>query len=224
MIKAVIFDMDGLLIDTEKYHTACWIEAAREQGYEMTMETALKLRSLGAEYAAPMLKEEFGEGLNYEKLKAVKRNLMDRKLSEISVELKKGALELLSWLSGQNCKKAVATATRREKAEECLKSTGLWSYFDAVLSVTGVKHGKPMPDVYLEACKRLGEAPEDCLALEDSPNGAWSAVRAGCKTVMIPDLTPVPKELKDSLSGEAESLLDIIDIISDSKGLLNHIS
>lgn len=213
MIKAVIFDMDGLLIDTEKHHTACWIEAAREQGFEMTMETALKLRSLGAEFAAPMLQEEFGEGLDYEKLRLIKRSLMDKRLYEIPVKLKKGAIELLSWLSEQNCKKAVATATRREKAEECLKSTGLWSYFDEVLSVTGVAHGKPMPDVYLEACKKLGEAPENCLALEDSPNGAWSAVRAGCKTVMIPDLTPVPEDLKGRLFGEAESLLNMIDMV-----------
>lgn len=213
MIKAIIFDMDGLLIDTEKYHTACWIAAAREQGFEMTMETALKLRSLGAEFAEPMLQEEFGEELDYEKLRLIKRTLMEKRLYETPAELKKGAVELLSWLSGQNCKKAVATATRREKAEECLKSTGLWSYFDAVLSVTGVAHGKPMPDVYLEACKKLEEAPENCLALEDSPNGAWSAVRAGCRTVMIPDLTPVPEELKGKLFGEAGSLLDLIDMI-----------
>lgn len=213
MIKAIIFDMDGLLIDTEKHHTACWIEAAKEQGFEMTMETALKLRSLGAEFAAPMLQEELGAGLDYEKLRRVKRSLMDKRLYETPIKLKKGALELLSWLSKTNCKKAVATATRREKAEECLKSTGLWPYFDEVLSVTGVAHGKPMPDIYLEACRKLGETPENCLALEDSPNGAWSAIRAGCKTVMIPDLTPVPKDFKGKLFGEAESLVNVIDMV-----------
>jgi HAD superfamily hydrolase (TIGR01509 family) len=212
-IKAMIFDMDGLLLDTEKHHTRCWREAAKEQGFMMSVDTSLKLRSLAAEYAKPMLLEQFGETLDYERLKREKRKRMDQVLSEHPLEVKEGARELLTFLSDKKCKKAVATATRKEKAEQFLKTTGLWEYFDEVLSVTGVEHGKPMPDIYLEVCRMLGEKPEECVALEDSPNGALAAVRAGCRTILVPDLTPAPQDLKEYLWKEANSLKEVMELI-----------
>lgn len=215
MIKAVIFDMDGLLMDTERIHVACWQEAAKIMGYEMSYETALDIRSLAAEFAEPFLKEKLGNCLDYEKLRQTKRELFDIRLKEKGLIIKEGAVELLTWLGKEHYKKAVATATRIEKAEEFLSALKIRSYFDTVISVSGVAHGKPEPDVYLEACRCLGEETVNCLALEDSPNGALSALRAGCQTVMIPDLSPVPEELKEKLTGWEDNLKDVIRFIQN---------
>lgn len=184
MIHAIIFDMDGLLIDTEPYHTASWQRAAREMGYDMEMETAYQLRSLAGEFAGPMMKDIYGKDFHFEELHQRKRKIMDELLADSPIKEKRGAKELLGWLSSRGWKRAVATATRQEKANE-----------------------------YLEACKRIGEKPENCLALEDSPNGAWAGVRAGCKTIMVPDLTPVLPELKDKIWKEAADLLEVKQIL-----------
>lgn len=217
MINAVIFDMDGLLIDTEKHHLKCWRGAAKEMGYEMSLETSLELRSLAAEFAKTLLKEKYGQDFDYEKLHQIKRKLFKERMEIHPVEIKKGAKELLSWLEKQGYKRVVATASSLESAEQNLAKAGIREYFDYVISAHNVVHGKPMPDVYLEACRRIEERPEDCIALEDSPNGAWAAVRAGCQTIMVPDQTPAPEELKDKLLSVKENLLEVKEYLEKNK-------
>lgn len=215
MIHAVIFDMDGTLIDTEQYHISCWRQASEDNGFPMSLETGLRMRSLAAEYAVPMLKELYGEEYDFEKVRNRKRKLMDEMLTNHPIEKKEGAGELLCWLKENGYKCAVATASNPVNTKKWLKELKLRDYFDYVVSAQQVPHGKPMPDIYLEVCKVIGEEPENCIAIEDSPNGALSAIRAGCKTIMIPDLTPVPKELKSGLFGEADNLKEVIGFLEE---------
>ena len=209
-IHAVIFDMDGLLIDTEKHLVRCWCQAAQEMGFPMERRHALHIRSLAGKFAAPYLQGELGPEFDYQKVRARRKELVAEILELEGVERKKGALELLKWLKDNGYRTAVATATDEERAEQYLTQIGVRQLLDRVVCATMVENGKPMPDVYLYACEAIGEKPENCVALEDSPNGVLSAYRAGCNVIMVPDLTPPDEETAPLLSGQAESLLDVI--------------
>lgn len=215
MIKAVVFDMDGLLLDTEKLLVKFWVKAANEYGYPMTREQALSLRSLHRSFAIPLLKGLFGEEFDYIKVRARRMELMREYLAQNPLELKSGAVELLEFLRGRKIPAAVCTATDYDRAAEYLKKAGIFDYFDRIICATMVEKGKPMPDIYLYAAQQLGLNPCECMALEDSPNGVKSAAAAGFVTVMIPDLTEPDVELRGIISGSADSLKDVADIIRD---------
>ena len=189
MIKAVIFDMDGVLIDTEKLLNIYWQQAAREAGFLVTREDGLAIRSLAAKYAGPYLQEKFGPQFDYAAIRARRKELMREHIAVHGIEKKPGVDEILDYLRTKNIKTAVATATDPERAKQYLTQVGIYDKFDKVVCATMVENGKPEPDVYLYACEQIGEKPSDCIAVEDSPNGITSAYRAGLSVVMVPDLT-----------------------------------
>lgn len=213
MIKAVIFDMDGTLIDTEKYYRVFWPRALAEFGYHMTDEQALALRSLGRPFAPRQLRTWFGEELDYAAVRQRRKELMEECLDREGIRRKPGALELIIRLREKGYITAVATATDPERTARYLRLTGLEGYFAQVISATQVAEGKPSPDIYDYACEQLGLAPESCLAVEDSPNGVLSAYRAGCKVVMVPDQTEPEEELKKYLLARADNLGEIEGIL-----------
>lgn len=218
MIKAVIFDMDGVLIDTEKHYNAAWCEAARMAGFEdFKREHALMLRSCDARLAAEMMKDIFGADFDYYAIREVRRRLVAKRLEEYGLEKKPGIDEILAFLRGSGIKTAVATATPIELTLQHLEKIGVKDQFDKIVSAKQVARGKPAPDVYLYACEQIGERPSDCIAVEDSPNGIRSAYAAGCKPVMVPDLTPPDEELKPLLYAAADSLEDLIRILIDRR-------
>lgn len=213
MIHAVIFDMDGILIDTEKYLYQYWRQAAQEAGYELTHEQLLRFRSFSREYAEPYFKELLGENFDFQSVRRRRVELMNRHLETYGVEKKPEVDEFLDWLTAHGYKKAVSTAAREDRTKEHLTQVGIYDRFDQIACAPSVPHGKPMPDVYLHACEQIGEKPEHCLALEDSDNGALSAHRAGCKVVMVKDLADPLPETARFLDGTADSLLEVIPIL-----------
>lgn len=214
MIKAVIFDMDGVLLDTEKHYCTLWLRAAHELGFDnFTLQHSYQIRSMAAEYAEPMLREQLGDSFDYYAVRERRRVLVDQALREQGIEGKPGAEELLAWLRGQGIKTAVATATQKDLATERLAAVGLAQYFDQIVSAKNVKHGKPAPDVYLYACAQIGEQPQHCIAVEDSPNGIQSAYRAGLRTVMVPDQTQPDEALFEMLFACVPNLRDMIEIV-----------
>lgn len=196
MIRAVLFDMDGTLIDTEKYYRVFWPKAMAEFGYHMTDEQVLSMRSLGRPFAPARLKDWFGEELDYYAIRARRTEMMEAQLDLDGIQLKPGAVEILEELRRRGILAAVATATPPERTEKYLGLTGIRPYFSKIISATQVKEGKPSPDIYLYACEQLGLSPEECLAVEDAPNGILAARRAGLRVVMVPDQTQPDEELK----------------------------
>ncbi len=213
MIHAVIFDMDGLLINTEKYLYQCWKQAAEEAGYHLTHEQLLCFRSLSAEFAVPRFRAMRGEGFDYQAVRKRRKELMEKHLEINGIEKKPGVDRLLLWLAQNKYKTAVATASDAERTKKYLTEIGIYHQFHEVVCAPSLPHGKPMPDVYLHACARIGEKPEHCLALEDSDNGAVSAHRAGCKVIMVKDLADPLWETAQFLDGVAENLEEVIPLL-----------
>ena len=123
-------------------------------------------------------------------------------------------MEILTWLRGQGITVAMATANDLQRTTRYLKRIGLYEYFDELICADMVKQGKPAPDIYAHACEVLGLEPDETMAVEDSPNGVRSAAGAGCRTVMIPDLTEPDEELSKLLWARADKLTDLKDLLS----------
>lgn len=215
-IKGVIFDMDGLMLDTEKLLLKFWIMSANEFGFDMKREHVLGIRSLAAKYAIPKLQGIFGENFDYYAVRKRRIELMNKYIEENGVEKKPGLDKLLEFLKKHEYKIAVATATDKLRAEVYLNSVGVLDYFDVMVCGPMVVNGKPAPDIYLKACELLKLEPSVCLALEDSPNGILSAYRAGCRPVMIPDLTQPDHETSKLLYKKLDRLDSVIDLLENS--------
>ena len=213
MIKAVIFDMDGLIFDTEKLLVKYWCQAANEYGFDMRREHALGIRSLARKFAIPHLQGIFGEEFDYVKIRTRRMELMSAHLAEHGLETKAGIHELLEYLHKNGIPAAIATATDYERTKDYLTRAGLFEHFDKIVCATMVESGKPKPDIYIYAAQQLGFEPNECLALEDSPNGVRSASSAGCVTVMVPDLTQPDEEISSLIYAKADDLSEVTKII-----------
>ncbi len=217
MIKAIISDMDGVILDSEKLYVRFWCEAAQFYGHPMQKQHALAIRSMARPLAEQKLKQFFGNSFDYHAVHDKRVELMDKYIDENGIEPKDGAEALLKHLKNNGYKVALATATAPQRTKKYLERVGLYNYFDEVVCASMVEHGKPAPDIYLFASQKLGEKPSDCIALEDSANGIISASDAGCKTVMVPDLDLPTSEIMPRLYAVADGLCDVIRILENEK-------
>ena len=214
MIKGVIFDMDGVILDTEKLYVRFWCEAARYYGYPMEREHALAIRSLARPVAIERLCGFFGSDFNYDAVRNKRIELMDAYVAANGIAPKDGAEQLLAYLQQNGYRVALATATPVDRARDYLSRVNLIGYFDEVVSARMVQNGKPAPDIYLCAAGRLGLPPQECLALEDSGNGVHAAAAAGCMTVLVPDLDDPREALAPLLYDTADGLTDVVRILN----------
>lgn len=186
-IKAIIFDMDGLMIDTEKLYQIFWEKALQHYNYQPSKQLLLDLRSLSRDLAAKLLQDHFGKDLDYHQIRNKRVELMNGYIDEHGVEKKQGLDELLAFLQQKKLLLAVATATDMERTKQYLTQLKIRDHFQVVVCGPMVAHGKPAPDIYEKAVNMLGVLPEECIALEDSPNGAKAAFTAGCNVIAVPE-------------------------------------
>lgn len=212
-IHGVLFDMDGLVVDTEKLYSRFWREACAFYGYEMSYEQSLKMRGLGGQAGEAMLHRFFGPQADYLALRSKRIELMDAFVDANGVELKPGILELMDFLEQRHIPAAITSSSPIPRIRKFLAPHGLDSRFAALCSGRDVPRGKPAPDIYLAGAAALDLPPENCLALEDAPAGIESAYRAGCLTVMVPDLDPAGSATIPMLWASADSLADVPTLI-----------
>lgn len=212
-ICGVLFDMDGVVLDTEKLYARFWAEAAHALGYPMTYEQALGMRSLNSAAGQAKLESYFGPGVSRSAMRDKRVELMDAFVAENGIDPKPGIHELLDALKKRGIKTAIATSSPMPRATAYLSRLGLLEKFDCICSGHDVKQGKPAPDIYLHAAASVGIPPENCLAIEDSPAGLESAFRAGCMPVLVPDLDGSDEQMRKILFAEADTLLELLELL-----------
>ena len=212
-VSGVLFDMDGLVVDTEWMYSRFWMEACRFYGFPMTKEQSLQMRSLNHALGQAKLHELFGEGADYETIRKKRIALMDAYVLENGVAPKPGIYELLDALDEKHIPRAVTSSSPQVRIWAYLEPLGLYHRFGRIVTAYDVPHGKPEPDIYLTGAEVLGLAPETCLALEDSPSGILSASRAGCLSVVIPDQDQPDADTLSRVYAKADSLGDIIGLL-----------
>lgn len=183
---AVIFDMDGLMLDSERASVRCWARASAEVGMEIEHGYWLRMVGHGTAACEQILRERMDDA-RIAQLMARCSVLYDAEV-QAGLPLRPGIVELLQWLQAQGIPRGVATTTRRPRAPHKLETAGLLPYFQSITAGNDVARPKPAPDIYLLAASRIGVDPARCLALEDSPAGVRAALAAGMTVIQVPDL------------------------------------
>jgi len=192
---AVVFDMDGLIFDSEVLYRDAIVAAAAAGGYELSPALYLGTIGLTGPSTRDYLAAHFGAAFDFDALWADAARRFHL-LADAQLRLKAGVTELLDALDAASLPRAIATSSRRASVDHHLARHGLASRFPVIVAQGDYARGKPAPDPYLTAASRLGIAPEACLALEDSHNGVRAAAAAGMMTIMVPDLLGPTEEMR----------------------------
>lgn len=212
-IEAVVFDMDGLMFDTEKL----WLDGVAKTnevyGYNVPLELIVSCMGLRVDKIDIKLKENLGEDFDTAKFRELNKKFMQEDVETNGLRKKKGLIELLEFLKSRGIKMAVASSSRNAKIDQRFSQADLSKdYFSVIVGGDEVTNSKPDPQIYLIACEKLGVDPKNSIALEDSESGIMSAYNAGMKPILIPDLKIPSDEVKNKAFKVFESLDEVISL------------
>jgi len=211
--SAFLFDMDGLLLDTERQSFTCWAAAAREFGYELPLSLFSKMIGRPVAENESLVLQTLGSDFPYWEARARRVALMEELVAEEGVPVRKGAQELVSALHLGGARLAVVTSTERAVAESKLGASGLLPFFEYLIGPEDISRGKPAPDCYLLAATELGVAAESCAVFEDSPAGVEAGVAAGMKVFWVPDLVEDNQRLREIAFRVCKDLDEVADFL-----------
>jgi HAD superfamily hydrolase (TIGR01509 family) len=186
-ISLIIFDMDGLMFETETLAIQTWTKAGRTVGIEISEQIVLESIGLDIHGAEKVFKKYFGDNFPYYQLRDLRLAYTENYIEENGVPVKKGLYKLLKFLNETSLSKAVATSTERERAEKLLEIANIKDEFDVIICGDDVLKGKPEPDIFLEAARKLNCKTDECLVLEDSLNGILAASKANMRSIFVSD-------------------------------------
>ena len=212
-IKSIIFDMDGVIFDTEKVYLRIWSEVFSDYGYKLEREDYLSVMGKGRKGVVEKFLERYGEDLPITEMYKEKDAKLAKVIDNNEVPLKKGALDLLNYLKENNYKVALATSAKRERVDKQLKGANIIDKFDAIVTRDDIVNTKPNPDIFLKACELLGSSNEECLVIEDSSAGIRAAFNAKIKSFHVEDLKVADEEIKELSTKQFKSLVDIYNYI-----------
>jgi HAD superfamily hydrolase (TIGR01509 family) len=210
--SAVIFDMDGLLFNTETLYRDAVVAAAADAGHDLPLPFYLSTIGMSIEATRMAFGERYGDEFDFDGFwtaaSAQYEGILKSRLG-----LKAGVVELLDFLDGTGLPRAIATSSRHEDVQRNLGAQGLRDRFQTIIARGDYVRGKPHPDPFLRAAERLGVEPELCVALEDSYNGVRAASGAGMMTIMVPDLLPPTSEMRELCVGIVQDLHEVHDLM-----------
>lgn len=198
--------MDGLLLDSERPVRDAWLAVTREKGYQMEASIFLEVIGRDDRDTRKVFHRHFGNSFPFDEIESCVRDVLAQRVGRKGYDLKAGAMELLQYLAGRSIPCVVATSTANSKARARLSKAGMVPYIINVSGGDEVSHGKPEPDLYLLAAKKLGITPVACLVFEDSAAGARAAHNAGMDVIVIPDLMEPPPDVRRFSMGIFRSL------------------
>lgn len=213
----VIFDMDGVLFDTERVYAEIYEEIAKEWGLGDVREAVLGCIGRNANDSRQFFFQCMGPDFPYDEYVGETIARYKAREAKEGLPMKKGVVELLSYLKQENCHIGLASSTKREKVQMYIERAGIADYFEVVIGGDMVEHSKPRPDIYLIACKELGSKPEETYAIEDSPNGIRAAYGAGMKAIMVPDMIQPEKEITEMTCNICRDLLEVKNYLKEER-------
>lgn len=212
--EAVVFDMDGVIFDSERAVMNCWLELAQKYDIKDIEKPYFACVGTTMTRTREIMLETYGEDFPYDEYARESSLMYHEKYDGGKLPMKPGVMELLSYLKGKGKKIALASSTRRETVTNQLRWAGIIDYFDVIICGDMVAKSKPAPDIFLKACQELGVSPENTYAIEDSYNGIRAAHAGGLRPIMVPDLL----EADDEMRGMAECVCDNLNEVIDYLG------
>lgn len=217
MYKAIIFDMDGVIFDTEKIFMKCWAEAGKEFGISIENKHLTKMRGANINAGKAIFEGMFGTDIDFLKVRERRETLKNEYILKNGIPIKEGIEKFFQYIKEQNIKIALATSTMEKIAVSYLKETDLYKYFDVIVCGDMIQNSKPAPDIYLEACKRLDIKPQEAVVFEDSRNGIWSGYSAGCDVVMVVDIDDTYDDTEDKIVAKVNNYEEAIEFLKNIK-------
>ena len=214
-MDAVIFDMDGVIFDSERLVLVCWEKVSEKYGIQGIEEVFMPCIGTNAEKTKEVVLDHYGQDFPFEEFRKEASVLFHEDVNRNGLPVKKGVRELLVYLKEREIPTAVASSTRLEVVTGELKQAGLYEYFKAVMGGDQLKRSKPEPDIYLMTCEKLGVNPGQAYAIEDSYNGIRSSYSAGMKPIMVPDMLPATEEMLQKSIVVLDDLLLVKDYLEE---------
>lgn len=215
--KAVIFDMDGVIFDSERLVLEGWQEIAVKYGIKGIEEVLPRCLGVNAQATREIFREYYGQDFPYDEYKKEASALFHSRYGNGKLPLKPGVKELLSYLKENGYLVGLASSTRQAIVEQEIRDAGLMPYFDNLVCGDMLKRSKPEPDIYLKACENLDVEPRMAVAVEDSYNGIRSAKRAGMVPVMVPDMVQPDEEMRSLAHKICKDLFEVKNWISETE-------